>query len=136
MGTYVKIIGWEIIGRSYGRSLVNGAGNHVTILLGRNIWIFPCSEEKHFLYVNKITGWWFGCHFSHFPINIGNFIVPIDYFSEGWPNHQPDDLSKTSSELPPSFRLITAKTAKILGGLRAHPRWFPMNFPYPLAPWT
>ena len=26
----------------------------------------------------------------YFPINIGLFIIPIDYyFSEGWPNHQP-----------------------------------------------
>ena len=27
----------------------------------------------------------------YFPINIGCLIFPIDsYFSEGWPNHQPD----------------------------------------------
>ena len=26
----------------------------------------------------EITGWWFGCHFWNFPINIGNFIIPID----------------------------------------------------------
>ena len=25
-----------------------------------------------------ISGWWFGCHFWHFPINIGNVIIPID----------------------------------------------------------
>ena len=24
------------------------------------------------------TGWWFGCHFWHFPINIGLLIMPID----------------------------------------------------------
>ena len=24
------------------------------------------------------TGWWFGCHFWHFPRNIGNLIIPID----------------------------------------------------------
>ena len=32
------------------------------------------------------SGWWFGCHQFHFPINIGNLIIPLDsYFSEGWP---------------------------------------------------
>ena len=33
----------------------------------------------------KKTAWWFGCHFWHFPINIGNFIIPIDelIFSRG-----------------------------------------------------
>ena len=24
------------------------------------------------------AGWWFGCHFFNVPINIGNFIIPID----------------------------------------------------------
>ena len=36
-------------------------------------------------------------HQFYFPIIIGlNFIIPIDfhsYFSEGWPNHQPEDIS-------------------------------------------
>ena len=40
------------------------------------------------------TGWWLGCHFLNFPINIGNVIIPIDelhHFSEGWVyNHQPE----------------------------------------------
>ena len=26
----------------------------------------------------KFSGWWFGCHQFYFPINIGNFIIPID----------------------------------------------------------
>ena len=33
------------------------------------------------------AGWWCGCHFWHFPRNIGNLIIPIDfhsYFSEGF----------------------------------------------------
>ena len=30
---------------------------------------------QHFL---RFTGWWFGCHFWHFPINIGLPIIPID----------------------------------------------------------
>ena len=30
---------------------------------------------------------------AYFPRNIGNLIIPIDeYFSEGWPNHQPDHV--------------------------------------------
>ena len=37
----------------------------------------------------SMSGWWFGTFFI-FPY-IGNVIIPIDsYFSEGWPNHQPD----------------------------------------------
>ena len=28
--------------------------------------------------VYGIAGWWFGCHFWHFPIYKGNFIIPID----------------------------------------------------------
>ena len=38
------------------------------------------------------SGWWFGCHFLHFPIYIGNVIIPSDeliFYIEGWPNHQP-----------------------------------------------
>ena len=37
-----------------------------------------------------VGGWWFGCHFWHFPINIGNFIIPIDVhiFQRG-SYHQP-----------------------------------------------
>ena len=32
-----------------------------------------------------------------FPIHIGNVIIPIDFhiFSEGWPNHQPGNVSYT-----------------------------------------
>ena len=38
----------------------------------------------------SLTGWWFGCHFLHFPI-YWEFHHPnwLSYFSEGWPNHQP-----------------------------------------------
>ena len=37
-----------------------------------------------------IAGWWFGCHFFNFPINIGFVIIPIDFhiFQRG-SNHQP-----------------------------------------------
>ena len=44
-------------------------------------------------------GWWFGCHFlfSH----IGLLIIPMtnSYFSEGWPNHQPDPDLKKQNDL-------------------------------------
>ena len=40
-------------------------------------WSFP--EE------NIWTGWWFGCHFLNFPINIGNNHPNwLSYVSEGW----------------------------------------------------
>ena len=45
--------------------------------------------EIYVIFTTTVTGWWFGCHFlfSH----ILGIIIPIDqYFSEGWPNHQPD----------------------------------------------
>ena len=34
-----------------------------------------------------IPGWWFGCHFWHFPRNIGFLIIPIDFhiFQRGGP---------------------------------------------------
>ena len=40
----------------------------------------------------SITGWWFGCHQFYFPhINwVSNHPNWLSYFSEGWPNHQPD----------------------------------------------
>ena len=41
----------------------------------------------------KIAGWWLGCHFFDFPIS-WEFHHPnwLSYFSEGWPNHQPDRI--------------------------------------------
>ena len=49
-----------------------------------------------------LAGWWFGCHFWHFPIywecHHPNWL---SYFSEGWLNHQPvGDLLKTSPKQP------------------------------------
>ena len=44
---------------------------------------------------NDGTGWWFGCHEFYFPINIGLRLssqLTNSYFSEGWPNHQPDGI--------------------------------------------
>ena len=40
-----------------------------------------------------VTGGWFGCHLDYFPRNIGllsSSQLTHTYFSEGWPNHQPD----------------------------------------------
>ena len=42
-----------------------------------------------------MSGWWFGCHFLHVPMIIGNVIIPIDeliFFQRAGPttaNHQP-----------------------------------------------
>ena len=45
-------------------------------------WV--CPRKKH--------GWWFGCHFWHFPIYwVANHPNWLSYFSEGWPNHQPEE---------------------------------------------
>ena len=38
------------------------------------------------------TGWWFGTFFI-FPYIWNNHPNWLSYFSEGWPNHQPEDLS-------------------------------------------
>ena len=31
-----------------------------------------------FVFDQSYTGWWSGCHFLNFPINIGNVIIPTD----------------------------------------------------------
>ena len=44
--------------------------------------------------MRKPTGWWFGCHEFYFPRNIGllsSSQLTNSYFSEGWPNHQPEN---------------------------------------------
>ena len=52
-----------------------------------NGWLFFANEDDWIWLGFRQTwvksgvytpGWWFGCHFWHFPINIGNFIIPID----------------------------------------------------------
>ena len=50
----------------------------------------------------QITGWWFGTCFI-FPY-IGLLIIPNDsYFSEGWPNHQPDHICCQIRSCPIGF---------------------------------
>ena len=44
----------------------------------RSVWQF----------MKMVSGWWFGCHFWHFPRNIGLRLssqLTKSYFSEGWP---------------------------------------------------
>ena len=50
----------------------------------------PLSNSINYIYI--YTDWWFGT-FLIFPY-IGNFIIPTDYFSEGWINHQPIYIGK------------------------------------------
>ena len=44
----------------------------------------PCAHQglsEHVLSPvskNCYSGWWFGCHFLNFPMNIGNLIIPTD----------------------------------------------------------
>ena len=51
---------------------------------------FWCMICMAICYRHTWSGWWFGCHFWHFPIY---WECPHpnwrSYFSEGWPNHQP-----------------------------------------------
>ena len=46
-------------------------------------------KARHVFYWYPFTtGWWFGCHQLHFPINIGLLIIPIDelvFFQRGGP---------------------------------------------------
>ena len=73
---------------------------------GKLVNIQKAMENHHLKWVNQlymaiyngyVTGWWFlvamNLALSHeYWVSI---IIPIDsYFSEGWPNHQPDDLSR------------------------------------------
>ena len=58
------------------------------------IWyiFFSISMLNRVMQLQNNTGWWFGCHFL-FSHSVGNVIIPIDeliFFSEGWPNHQPE----------------------------------------------
>ena len=45
------------------------------------------------LWNQTMAGWWFGCHFLDFPIYwVSNHPNWLSYFSERWPNHQPDEI--------------------------------------------
>ena len=64
------------------------------------MWIFEFSDQEMTLdrwwknWQFTIAGWWFCCHQFYFPILIGNnHPNGLSYFSEGWPNHQPDWFS-------------------------------------------
>ena len=55
--------------------------------------LYPFMKFMFHVYIHwNISGWWFGCHFVFSHILGICIIIPIDdsYFSEGWPNHQPD----------------------------------------------
>ena len=47
-----------------------------------------------------MTGWWFGTFFV-FPYIGNNHPNWLSYFSEGWPNHQPDEIPSFSCDLFP-----------------------------------
>ena len=94
-GRIVKIVagdrsGDPLVSASVGASVI-GVGS-----VGESIH----GEDDHWkMMINQnqpSTGWWFGCHqlaFSH--INIGllsSSQLTKSYFSEGWPNHQPDPI--------------------------------------------
>ena len=63
------------------RLMINQCSNHWLTIIGD--------------YINQtMSGWWFGCHLEYFPRNIGllsSSQLTNLYFSEGWPNHQPDN---------------------------------------------
>ena len=60
-----------------------------TIIPSRNgDWLHP--DLQQVLSITICPGWWFGCHFWHFPVYwVANHFNWLSYFSEGWPNHQP-----------------------------------------------
>ena len=75
------------------------------------------------------SGWWFGCHFLHFPINIGLLIIPIDeliFFRGVAKNHQPESShscmwrdffyvpSPSSTVVPCPILAPHLKTSKLL----------------------
>ena len=75
-------------------------------------------------FVHRISGWWFGCHEFYFPRNIGNLIIQIDsYFSEGWPNHQPDfigDVQVFLNLVSREFQLKSEETLRVTGPFHAY----------------
>ena len=53
-------------------------------------WAFHSAHKKGFEMRVTKTGWWFGTFF-YFPIYwVSNHPNWLSYFSEGWPNHQPE----------------------------------------------
>ena len=56
----------------------------------------PVSEARWWTNAFTMTGWWWlVAMFSYFPRNIGFRLssqLTKSYFSEGWPNQQPDDI--------------------------------------------
>ena len=77
-------------------------------------------QVKHVIPKNSEnrSGWWFGCHLDYVPINIGNFIIPIDcpIFQRG-SNHQP--VMHLSTQL--SCRSVSSFLAD------QHPPFLPPN---------
>ena len=57
-------------------------------------WDWPSRGGVAFCSQPSTTAWWFlfGCHFFIFPYLglLSSSQVTKSYFSEGWPNHQPD----------------------------------------------
>ena len=59
--------------------------------LDGGIWVHHAQVQLGWRPKNTVAAWWFGCHFWHFPIYwVSNHPNWRSYFSEGWPNHQPD----------------------------------------------
>ena len=62
--------------------------NHYHVMF---VWLWlqmglPKDRVPH-KYIQIYSGWWFGCHFFNFPINIGFLIIPVDFhiFQRGGP---------------------------------------------------
>ena len=69
-------------------------------------WIDSPSHPQH---PHRCTaGWWFGTFFI-FPYIWNNNPNWLSYFSEGWPNHQPDSHQASISHQPSSSSLHRAE---------------------------
>ena len=88
-------------------------------------------SQKKLAYLS--IGWWFGCHFLHFPINIGNLIIPNDeliFFRGVQPNHQPAKYWSWHFWINWFFRENSQKSLWMADGRRRMSAWpSPSVFP-------
>ena len=100
-GVFVAIFRNGIIHESRG-ALRGGLRLDRSTTCERYVIFRPSRKQQKIPKVTSISGWWFGCHQSYFPRNIGllsSSQLTNSYFSEGWPNHQPDSNYPESSDI-------------------------------------
>ena len=76
------------------------------------IWFYFWSLYTHHItYPHYIPGWWFGCHFlfSH-QYWVSNHPHWRSYFSEGWPNHQPEKVAGVAQLPDPAICCLVSRS--------------------------